>query len=131
MKSFKRLFSATVINSLVTYRKNIGQEVDHLDFRTDVVKVFSVKYAVQHVLSGYHDSAQAETKLTKGHFPRRTPPHKSKVNQYAGVSSTASMLQDGSLYQCWNSDIALYVNGHFKAYHTRKYYRHHVICIFI
>jgi len=35
MKSFKR-FSAIVINSLVTYRKNIGQEVDHLNFRKDV-----------------------------------------------------------------------------------------------
>jgi hypothetical protein len=30
MKSFKRLFSATVTNSPVTYRENIGQEVDHL-----------------------------------------------------------------------------------------------------
>jgi hypothetical protein len=40
MKSFKRLFSATVINSLVTHRKNIGQEAVHLNFRTDVVKAF-------------------------------------------------------------------------------------------
>ena len=74
MKSFKRLFSATVINSLVTHRKNIGQEADHLNFRTDVVKGFLVKYAVQHILSGYHDSGQAETRLTKSHFPRRIPP---------------------------------------------------------
>jgi hypothetical protein len=103
MKSFKRLFSAPVINSLVTYRKNIGQEVDHLHFRTDVVTGFLVKYAI---LSGYHDSDQAETRLTKGHFPRK-PPHKSQVNHYAGVSSTASMIQDESLYQCWDSDTAL------------------------
>lgn len=46
MKSFKRLFSGTVINSLVTYRKNIGQEIDNLNFRTDVVKAFLVKYAI-------------------------------------------------------------------------------------
>jgi len=74
MKSFKRLISATVTNSLVTYRKNTGQEVDHINFRTDVVKGFLVKYAAQHVLSGYHDSDQAETRLTKGYFPRRIPP---------------------------------------------------------
>jgi len=74
VKSFKRLFSATVINSLVTYRKNIGQEVDQLNFRTHVVKGFLVKSAEQHVLSGYHDSDQAETKLKKGHFPRRITP---------------------------------------------------------
>ena len=123
MKSFKRLFSATVINSLVTYRKNREQEVDHLNFRKDVVKGFLVNYAVQHVLSGYHDSGQAETWLKKRPFLKKNnPPHKSKVNQYAGISSAASIIQVEFLYQCWNSDIALRVNGHFKAYHTRKYY---------
>jgi hypothetical protein len=104
MESFKRLFSATVINSLVTYRKNIGQEVDHLNFRTDVVKGFLEKYALQHVLSGYHDCDQVETRLKKKDIfqeeyppPTHTHTHKSKVNQHAGVSSTASMIQDGSL----------------------------------
>lgn len=46
MKSFKQLFSARVINSLVTYRKNIGQKVNHLNFRTDVAEGLLVRYAV-------------------------------------------------------------------------------------
>jgi hypothetical protein len=41
---FRRLLNATVLDSLVIYRQNIGREVDHLKFRVDLVEGLVVKY---------------------------------------------------------------------------------------
>jgi hypothetical protein len=43
MKLFRGLLNATVLNSLVIYRKNLGKNVDHPKFRNDFIEGFLVK----------------------------------------------------------------------------------------
>jgi hypothetical protein len=35
-------------NSLITYMKNVAQNVDHLKFGTDLIEGLMVKYSMQH-----------------------------------------------------------------------------------
>jgi hypothetical protein len=46
MKLLRRLLSATVVNSLIICRKNVGLEVVHLKLRTDVMKGLLVEYSI-------------------------------------------------------------------------------------
>ena len=56
MKLFRRLLNATVLNSLVIYRQNIGRNIDHIKFRIDLVEGLLVKYSVQRRISGNQEN---------------------------------------------------------------------------
>jgi hypothetical protein len=51
-KLFTRLHSATVLNSLITYWRNLGQKVDHFKFRIDLIEKLLVKYIMQRKVPG-------------------------------------------------------------------------------
>jgi hypothetical protein len=48
MKLFRRLLSATVLSSLIIYRNNLDQNVDHVKFRIDLIEGLLIKYSIQH-----------------------------------------------------------------------------------
>jgi hypothetical protein len=47
MKMFRSLLNAMVPNSLSIYGKNVGQKVDHLKFKMDLIEGLLVKYSKQ------------------------------------------------------------------------------------
>lgn len=71
MKLFRRLLSATVLNSLIIiYVKNLGQKVDHLKFRIDLIEGLLVKHSMQHKLPGRKGEGNTvKGLLIKQHFP--------------------------------------------------------------
>lgn len=47
MNLFRRLLNATVLKSLIIYRKNFGQKGDYLKYRLDLIEGLLVKYSMQ------------------------------------------------------------------------------------
>ena len=84
MKLFRRILSATVLISLVIYRKNIGWKVNHQKFRLDKVEDLLVKYSVQCNMSGCHDGDNTVRRVIQ-HFPGKTLPQKRNIRQQDGV----------------------------------------------
>jgi hypothetical protein len=78
MKLFRRLLNATVLNSLVIYRQNIGRNIDHLKFRTDLVQGLLVKYSVQRRISGNHDGDKTFKRLTTS-FSKKSTSHREEM----------------------------------------------------
>lgn len=72
----------TVLNSLITYRQNVGRKVDHFKFRTDLVKRLLVQHSILCGISGHHDGDNTVNRLTECHFPRNLP-QKSKPTKTA------------------------------------------------
>jgi hypothetical protein len=97
MKLIRRLLNTTVLNYLVTYRQNIGQNVDHLKFRIDLHEGLLVKNSVQHRISGNHDGYKTIKRLTERHFPRTVPPTEKKCKPTDSVLSAASITREERL----------------------------------
>ena len=117
MKLFRRLLNTTVLNSLVTYRQNIGRKVDHLKFRTDLVK-----HSMLCEMSGHHDGHNTVNRLSERHFPRLSPTEKKcKPTRQCVVCNKRDKSRE-TVYYCGDCDVALYVDGCFEAYHTSKIY---------
>jgi hypothetical protein len=132
MKLFRRLLNAMVLNSLVIYRQNIGQNIDHIKFRMELVEGLLVKYSVQHRMSGNHDGDKTIKRLMEHHFPRRVPPteKKCKPTRQCVVCSRHNKRRE-TAYYCQDCDVTLCVNGCFEACHTRKNYCGNVNCMHI
>jgi len=88
-KFFLSLISATVLISLVTYRKNTGWKLDHLKFRIHLVESLLLYYSFQHTTLGHHGTDTTTQRLRECHFPRGIPPTEkmSKTSWQSEVSS--------------------------------------------
>jgi len=64
MKLFKRLLNTMVLNYIVIYRQNVGQNVDHLKFRIDLVEGLLMKYSTLCGVSGHRDGDNITKRLT-------------------------------------------------------------------
>lgn len=71
MKLFRRLLSAAILSSLVTYW--IGWKHAHLKFRIQLVEGLSVQYSGQCKVSGHHGGDNTIRRLTECLVPRRIP----------------------------------------------------------
>jgi len=131
MKLFRRLPNAMVLNSLVTYRQNVEQKVDHLKFRIDLVEGLLVKHSMLHGMSGHHDGDNTINKLTEHHFPKISPIEKKcKPKRQCDVCSKHNKSRE-TVHYCEVCDVALCADGCFKAYHTRKNLCSTVNCMYI
>jgi hypothetical protein len=55
VKLFRRLLNTTVLNALVIYGQNVGRNIDHLTFKTELVEDSFTKYSLQRTVPGHHD----------------------------------------------------------------------------
>jgi len=76
MKLFRRLLSAAVLSSLVTYW--IEWKHAHLKFRIHLIEGLSVQYSGQSKVTGHHGADNTIRRLTECHVPRRVPPTEKK-----------------------------------------------------
>jgi hypothetical protein len=112
MNLFRRLLNATVLNARVVYRQNIGQNIDHLTFRIQLVEGLLVKYSVQCRVPGHHDGDNTIKRLMECHFPRKIPPKekKCKPTRWCVVCSKHNKRRE-TVYYCQDCDIALCIDG--------------------
>jgi hypothetical protein len=64
--------------SLIIYRRNIGQTVNHLIFRTHLIQDLLMNYSMQHKTSSHHGDGNTVKRQTEWHFPKRMPPTENK-----------------------------------------------------
>jgi hypothetical protein len=120
MKLFRRVLNATILNSLVIYRQNVEQKVDHLKFRIDLVEGLLVKHSMLHGMSGHHDGNNTINRLTECHFPSISPTEKKcKPTRQCDVYSKHNKRRE-TVHYCEDCNVALCVDGCFEAYHTKK-----------
>jgi hypothetical protein len=78
MKLFRRILSATVLISLVIYRKNIEWKVSHGKFRLHMDKSLLAKYSVPCEILGHRDGDNTIRRAVQQHFTGKTPPTENK-----------------------------------------------------
>jgi hypothetical protein len=101
MKLFRRLPNTIILNSLITYRKNVGRKVDHSKFRTDLIVGLLVKYSMQRKVPGQNGDDNSVKRLTVWHFPQTIPPteKKSKPTRRPVVCSKHEKRRE-TIYYC-------------------------------
>jgi hypothetical protein len=77
---FKRLVSATILNSIITFRRNSPEtKTDPLKFRVNLVQtVLEHGRGVEGIVPGCHSTDKTLPHLIERHFPKRIPPPKRK-----------------------------------------------------
>jgi hypothetical protein len=123
IKMFRRLLNATILNSVIIFRKNLPQtKTDHLKFRVDLVQALLVEHGrgVERKVSGRHSSNKTVPRLIKRHFPERIPPteKKAKPTKRCAVCYKQGKRRE-TVFWCPDCEAGLCVEGCFRTYHTK------------
>jgi hypothetical protein len=120
MKLFRRLLNATVLNAMIIYRHNTGQQIDQLAFRVNLVEALFHQFAdTERKVPGRKAGDNTIPRLRERHFIHKVPPGKKSAPQRRCVVCTKHGRRKETRYCCLQCDVGLCLEKCFEAYHTK------------